>query len=246
LVPSRCPSFCLSDHPSTEQELDMIFASPPASRRTLLCLSALFLPGCAGTLPEVGPGDIPRLEQRVAASPDDTGLQVQLGMAQFKAGDFEAARGNLQSAIEGGNDSGAAYLYLGMVQEELEDWSAAREAYTTYLEVGASTEGRGEVRKRLTLIGRNLLRAQARQALAQEAEITSTASVTPRSVAVLPLGFNSANSDLEPLIYALAGATRPTCGLSTLTARRSGRSGAQVARPLATVTRWPMTPRETA
>jgi tetratricopeptide (TPR) repeat protein len=190
--------------PSTEQELDMIFASPPASRRTLLCLSALFLPGCAGTLPEVGPGDIPRLEQRVAASPDNTGLQVQLGMAQFKAGDFEAARGNLQSAIEAGNDSGAAYLYLGMVQEELEDWSAARAASSTYLEVGASTEARGEVRKRLTLIGRNLLRAQARQALAQEAEITSTASVTPRSVAVLPLGFNSANAELEPLIYALA------------------------------------------
>jgi hypothetical protein len=91
-----------------------------------------------------------------------------------------------------------------MVQEELQDWSAARAAYTRYLEVGASADGREEVRKRLTLIGRNLLRAQAAQALAQEAEITATGNITPQSVAVMPLAFNSEREDLEPLIYALS------------------------------------------
>jgi hypothetical protein len=125
-------------------------------------------------------------------------------MAQFEAREFETSRTTLQGAVEAGNDSGAAFLYLGMANEELEDWTAARDAYTRYLSQGASSEAVTEVRKRLTLIGRNLLRSQAQQALTQEAQIAGTANVTPRSVAVLPLGFNSDRTDLEPLVYALS------------------------------------------
>jgi tetratricopeptide (TPR) repeat protein len=178
------------------------------SRRTgvgyLPLVAALALGACATGLPNVEATDVPRLEQEVAAAPEDTDLQVQLGMAQFKAGDFDAAQTSLQGAIEAGNESGAAYLYLGMVQEERQDWSAARDAYNQYLTLGASADARDEVRKRLTLIGRNLLRAQAQQALAQEAQIAGSQDVTPQSVAVLPLAFNSEREDLEPLIYALS------------------------------------------
>jgi hypothetical protein len=60
------------------------------------------------------------------------------------------------------------------------------------------------VRKRLTLIGRNLLQQQAQQALAREQQIAGSAEVTPQSVAVLPMAFNSDREDLEPLIYALS------------------------------------------
>jgi tetratricopeptide (TPR) repeat protein len=155
-------------------------------------------------LPEVGPGDVPRLQQEVASSPDDTDLQVQLGMAQFAAGEHEAARTTLQRALDAGNESGAAFLYLGLANEELEDWTAARDSYTRFLTAGSSAEAVDEVRRRLTLIGRNLLRSQARQALAQEAQIGGSAAVTPRSVAVLPLAFNSDRDDLEPLVYALS------------------------------------------
>jgi tetratricopeptide (TPR) repeat protein len=170
----------------------------------LFLAGVLGLGACASGLPDVQAVDVPRLEQEVAASPEDTDLQVQLGMAQFKAGDFDAAQGNLQGAIEAGNESGAAYLYLGMVQEERQDWSAARDAYNQYLTIGSSADARDEVRKRLTLIGRNLLRTQAQQALAQEAQIAGAGDVTPQSVAVLPLAFNSDREDLEPLIYALS------------------------------------------
>jgi tetratricopeptide (TPR) repeat protein len=159
---------------------------------------------CAGGLPAVSPADIPRLQQEVAASPEDTDLQVQLGMAQYAAGDYETSRTLLQGAVEAGNESGPALLYLGMANEELLDWTAARDAYTRYLTVGSSSETRDQVRRRLTLIGRNLLRAQAQQALAQEAQIGGGAAVTPRSVAVLPLAFNSDRADLEPLVYALS------------------------------------------
>ncbi len=154
--------------------------------------------------PDVSPVDIPRLQQAVASNPDNSDLQVQLGMAHFKAEDHEAARVSLQSAVDAGNESGPAFLYLGFVQEELEDWSAARAAYNRYLDVGASAPARDEVRKRLTTIGRDLVRARAQQALAQEAESTATAQITPQSIAVMPMGFNSNRDDLEPLIYALS------------------------------------------
>jgi tetratricopeptide (TPR) repeat protein len=172
--------------------------------RQLSLLLVLGLGACATGLPNVEAVDVPRLEQEVAASPDDTDLQVQLGMAQYKAGDFDAAETSLSGAIEAGTESGAAFLYLGMVQEERQDWSAARDAYNQYLVVGSSADAREEVRKRLTLIGRNLLRTQAQQALAQEAQIAGGAQVTPRSVAVLPMAFNSDRDDLEPLVYALS------------------------------------------
>ncbi len=175
-----------------------------SARCAAVLAAALGLSACAGSLPDVTPADIPRLQQEVAASPDNTDLQVQLGMAQFEAGNFETSRSTLQGAVDAGNESGPALLYLGMVQEELEDWSAARDAYDRYLTLGASADTREEVRKRLTLIGRNLLRAQAQQALTQETQIAGAADVTPQSVAVLPLAFNSTRQDLEPLVYALS------------------------------------------
>ena len=181
---------------------------PPYSQRSVrrvACMAALLgTAACAAGLPDVGPADIPRLQREVAASPQDTDLQVQLGMAQLAAGEHDAARSTLQGAVEAGNESGAAFLYLGMANEELEDWSGARDAYTGYLSRGRSSEAVTEVRRRLTLIGRNLLRAQAQQALAQEAQLGGAANVTPRSVAVLPLEFNSDRVDLEPLVYALS------------------------------------------
>jgi tetratricopeptide (TPR) repeat protein len=190
--------------PELDKEPAMTLASRHIARLSVLALSVVGLSACATGLPNVQAGDVPRLQQEVAASPDDTDLQVQLGMAQFKAGDFDASRTTLQGAVDAGNESGAALLYLGMVQEELQDWSAAREAYTRYLTVGTSSQTMDEVRKRLTLIGRNLLRAQAQQALAQESQIAGSTSVTPQSVAVLPLAFNSERTDLEPLVYALS------------------------------------------
>ena len=71
-------------------------------------------------------------------------------MARFKAGDYEAARATLLAAIEAGNESGGACLYLGLAEEELQDWSAARTAYNRYLVVGQSAQVRAEVRNRLS------------------------------------------------------------------------------------------------
>lgn len=182
----------------------MRFRTPlPRSHPALLLALAVPLASCATGMPRVDPADIPRLEREVAADPANTDLQVSLGMARFQAGDFEGARTVLEAAVEAGNESGEAFLYLGLTQEESENWAGARDAYSRYLTTGAGGSVADQIRRRLQLIGQNVLKQQARQALAQEADL-STAPPTPRSVAVFPFGFNSDREDLEPLIYALA------------------------------------------
>ena len=176
---------------------------PPVASRVLALLAALSLTACAAGMPRVDPADIPRLQTQVAANPDDTDLQVRLGMAQFQAQDYPAARQTLRGAVEAGNESGPALLYLGLVEEEFEEWAAARDAYQQYLQTDASGPLGEQIRKRLELIAQNVLRQQAQQALAQEAQL-STAAPTPRSVAILPFGFNSDREDLQPLVYALS------------------------------------------
>ena len=148
------------------------------SLRALLFGLGALLSACAHGIPNADPADIPRLQQRAAADPRNTDVQVRLGMAQYKAGDFEAARANLQNAVDAGNSSGPALLYLGMVHEELGNWSLARDQYASYLGDGREGPVRDEVERRLLLIGRNILREQARQALAREDEITATATAT--------------------------------------------------------------------
>lgn len=175
------------------------------SRVAYLCVAtvALGASACAYSIPEADPADIPRLEEAIQANPTDTDLQVRLGMAQYKAEDFEQARTTLQAAVDSGNESGAGLLYLGLTQEHFEDWGAARDAYTHYLRVGNAEPLKNELRKRLELIAQNQLKQQAAQALSRESELSS-APPTPRSVAIFPFGFNSDREDLQPLVYALS------------------------------------------
>ncbi|GMV03858.1 MAG: hypothetical protein AMXMBFR53_01400 [Gemmatimonadota bacterium] len=182
----------------------MRYAFLPTRPLRVAVFFALFGPAaCATGMPQVDPADIPRLREELAANPEDTDLQVQLGMAQFKAEDFDAALQTLQGAVDAGNESGPAMLYLGLVQEEFENWSAARDSYQRYLQTGDTGPIGEQIRKRLELIAQNVLRQQAQQALAQESEL-SGAQATPRSVAVFPFGFNSDREDLEPLVFALS------------------------------------------
>ena len=177
-----------------------------ALRRTIggfALVASVAISACAHGIPEVSPADIPAIQSRITDDPENTDLQVQLGMAQFKSEDYARSLATLQGAIDAGNETGAAYLYLGMSQEQLENWSGARDAYSTYLEVGRSDPLKEELRKRLELIAQNLLKERAQQALSQESRLSSEPP-TPRSLAVLPFAFNSDREDLQPLIFALS------------------------------------------
>jgi len=174
-----------------------------ASRAVFAVVLSLMVGACAYSIPEVDPADIPSIRQALSSDPLNTDLQVQLGMAQFKGEMYEAARTNLQAAVDSGNVSGPALLYLGMVQEEFEDWDQASDAYTRYLEVGRSEPLKAELRGRLQYLAQNVLQQRAANALATEDQLAN-AQPTPRSIAVFPFAFNSSRDDLEPLIYAIS------------------------------------------
>jgi tetratricopeptide (TPR) repeat protein len=164
---------------------------------------AVLLAGCAHGLTRVSPEDIPHLETELEASPGDLDLQTQLGVAYYRAGRPLDARTTLGRAVEAGAGSGAAFLYLGLASEELEDWTAARQAYAGYLEVGRFDRLRGELESRLALMIRNEVRAQVQEALQREAELADTPP-TPGTVAVFPFRLVSDREELAPLQHALA------------------------------------------
>ena len=167
----------------------------------------LFLPslsgGCARQGLDAEPAQIPSLQEQLSQNPADLTTQTRLGIALYKDGRFEQARTTLANAVEAGAESGAAYLYLGLSNESLEDWAGAREAYTTYLDVGNWGPLKDDLEDRLLLIARNELRAAAEAALAQEAELAAEPP-EPRTVAVFPFRLISDDEGLLPLQVALA------------------------------------------
>jgi TolB-like protein len=187
----------------------------PRSVRTAgLCSAvAALLAGCASATLEARPEQIPALEQATAASPGDTDTATRLGIAYFLAGRHEDSRRTLGSAIEAGATEGAAYLYLGLANEELEDYVAARAAYDRYLRVGTSSRVTGEIRGRLALVARKELQQQARVALQQE-RVLSDQPPTPRTIAVLPFRMSGLSEELQPLQTALADMIITDLGLS--------------------------------
>jgi tetratricopeptide (TPR) repeat protein len=158
---------------------------------------------CAGGIREPAPADIPVLEETVSRDPENLTARTQLGIAYYKAERNQDALSRLSEAIEAGSDAAATFLYLGLANEALEDWGAARSAYTQYLDVGKWDPLREQIERRLVLIVRNELKAGARAAIAQEAQL-ATQPPLARSVAVFPFQLVSENQDLLPLQVAMA------------------------------------------
>jgi tetratricopeptide (TPR) repeat protein len=159
--------------------------------------------GCAGYAFDARPENIPALEQAAARSPGDATAATQLGAAYYAAGRFDDARATLQRVVDGGRADGAAYLYLGLTHEGLEDWSAARAAYERYLQSDGSSRVRGQIRGRLAIVAQRELRQLAREALRRES-LLSDQPATPNSVAVMPFRLSGLGEELQPLQTALA------------------------------------------
>lgn len=179
------------------------------SIRPFTRLSALLVPlvlfgtGCGPTISNATPEDVPRLRSELQADPGDPVVQTRLGIALYRAERYGEAEEVLARAAESDEATGAAFLFLGLAQEAQEDWTEARDAYQTYLEVGRDDELRGRIRDRLALVIRKSLRQQAEQTLQQEEELSGR-EPTPRSVAVFPFQLNSDRRELEPLQVAMA------------------------------------------
>jgi tetratricopeptide (TPR) repeat protein len=170
---------------------------------SLLLAGSILAAGCARRIPEPTPADIPRLEDALASSPGNPEILTQLGIAHYKAQDYDAAAAALTEARETGEATGAAFLYLGLTYEDQEEWGDARDAYTSYIQQGRYGPLKEEIERRLTYIVREELRARAQDALSREAELARTDPLAG-SVAVFPFQMVTQNDELMPLQVALA------------------------------------------
>ncbi len=170
---------------------------------SLLLAGSILVSGCAGTIPEPTPADVPRLEDARDRDPGNPEILTRLGMAHYKAGKLDESEAALIQATETGQAPGAAYLYLGLAREDQEDWAGAREAYTSYVREGRYGPLKAEIEDRLTYIARRELKARVEAALVRESELAQT-DPAPGSVAVFPFLLVSENEELTPLQVALA------------------------------------------
>lgn len=181
----------------------------PLAASAALTLALAACASSGGRRPEA-PAPNPRVEASIARleherddDPKSARVLRALGIAYYEDGRYEDARHTLEAAQRLAPIDGAISLYLGLSAEQLGDLEAARAAYTTYLKVGRARRVRAELEARLTALSRRELQVEARQALANEAQIAQVPS-SPRTIAVLPLDFHGTDSTLVPLERGLA------------------------------------------
>lgn len=175
-----------------------------APRALLWCLPVLA--ACGGSalqLGDVTPERVPALEAERAQRPADPTAMTRLGVGYLRANQLPEARVLLDSVVEQDPQNGIAAIYAAMTAESQGDFPAARSGYERYVQVGRSDELRGTARQRLSLIGRRELEYQARQALAQEAELSQ---VPPEegTIAVMPFAYTGTNDVIAPLSRGFA------------------------------------------
>jgi tetratricopeptide (TPR) repeat protein len=160
---------------------------------------------CAGTLPRptTPVAAVPELESRLARDSADDPARAALSAAYRQDGDLERARVLLVPAAARRDAAPVIPLELGVTYERMERYPEAIEAYRRYLAVGRDRELRAHVRRRLPLLARMLLVAEANAGLAREAELAATPP-RPDAVAVLPFDAEGLDPALRPLGSAMA------------------------------------------
>jgi tetratricopeptide (TPR) repeat protein len=151
----------------------------------------------------VSPADLPALEAQAAQRPGDGAAALRLARAYYAAGRFVDARQAAQRAVALAPRNAEARAYLGLAHEELAQFDSARAIYTRLLEERPGRDVQRLLRGRLALLTRRELQYAARQAIARESLLTSTAP-DPNTVAVMPFRYVGRDSSLRPLERGLA------------------------------------------
>jgi tetratricopeptide (TPR) repeat protein len=158
---------------------------------------AAALTGCAAGI-QGSAESISRWEKARADSPKSESVLRSLGIAYYKANRYDDARRTLQDASTLDPNDGVAALYLGLTAEAQNDLPAAHAAYDAYLKVGKTGRVKKQVEDKLASLARKELDAATKQAIAREAQLSSTPGA-PNAVAVLPFTFSGADTSLKPL-----------------------------------------------
>lgn len=141
---------------------------------------------------------VTRLEQQQRTSPTSAAVNRSLGIAYYKANRYSEARAALETAAKIDPRDGTTSLYLGLADEALGDLSAAKAAYSSYIQFGRTSRVRSQLQSRLAALTRKELTADAKTAVKQEASLSGQPG-NPRTVAVLPLRFSGADTTLKVL-----------------------------------------------
>jgi len=167
------------------------------------------LAGCATGRPVSAPptpAEIPVLEERIRERPGNSALLFRLGVAYREAGQLEAAVATLDRARAGDPDHSAILFYLGLTEEERENWGRAHQHYEAFLGSTPDPALARRVRDRLPRLRRQQLAADVRSALLREAELAQT-EPDSRTLAVFPFRYAGPDAALEPLGLAMAELT---------------------------------------
>ncbi len=181
----------------------------PRLRPSSVCYLTLALAAgaCAGggaiRVSDVTPQQIPALEAEKGQRPQDPNALTRLGVAYFKAERYADARPVLDSAVARDASNGVAAIYLGMTAEQQGDFATAKRAYQTYIPLARNSELKTTAQQRLGLADRRQMEYQARQALANEAALT-TMPPESNTVAVMPFNYGGTNTQIQPLTRGLA------------------------------------------
>ncbi|MEK7239457.1 MAG: CsgG/HfaB family protein [Gemmatimonadota bacterium] len=168
--------------------------------RLLRLLALTLLCGIAVPVAAQQRGDdaIARLERNRTANPSSVAALRALGVAYYKRQRFTDAANVLNAARRLDPKDGVSALYAGLSAEALEDFTGAKDAYNSYLQVGKTRSVRNDIRTRLVALSRKELHAAAKSAIANEARIAPQPGEA-RSVAVLPMTFSGTDQTLAPL-----------------------------------------------
>ena len=178
---------------------------PPRSMvyLTLTLSAGACAAGGAIRLSDVTPQQIPALEVEKSRRPLDANTLGRLGVAYFKAERYADARPVLDSAVAHDPSNGVAAIYLGMTAEQLGDFATAKQAYRSCVGLARNSELKATAQQRLALVDRRQMEFQARQALANEAAL-STMPPESNTVAVMPFSYGGTNAEVQPLTRGLA------------------------------------------
>lgn len=172
-------------------------------RPARLLLTLLLLAPLAPGLEAQRPDAITRLEAAQAARPNNVAALRALGVAYYQAERFGDAREVLNLARQLDPRDGVSALYAGMSAEALKDYTNAKVAYNSYLEVGRTRSVRSQISQRLAAMARDEIVEAAKAAIANEATLSQTPG-DRSTVAVPSFRFTGPDSALAPLERGLA------------------------------------------
>lgn len=144
-----------------------------------------------------------KLQRAQVANPSSVKANRDLGIWYYKTSRFAEARVPLEQARKLDPKDGTSALYAGLAAEKTNDYTAAENAYNSYLVVGRSANVKRDIRARLLVVTREEAKAAAKVAIAQEARIAQVPG-SSTTVAVLPFKVSAVDQSLLPLERGLA------------------------------------------